>query len=354
MEINQNKFASIKNNVYLCSVKFINMNLETLNKYQQDGLLYSQVHPTLPLTIWNYTDKVQWENLWDEITLSCRGLVTDDLGNIVARPFRKFFNLSEGRTNITDTYEIFEKYDGSLGILFFYGENWIFASRGSFTSEQAIKGKEILDGYNCYNTLDKNNTYCFEIIYPENKIVVNYEDFEDCILTAVFNTLTGEEQDLYLWELPIASSYNIQTSLKELHTVIRDCDEGYVVRFSNGERCKIKGAEYLRLHKMMSEMSTTAVWDCLRNGDSILELIHDFPDEFYNSVKEYEEELKQQYTNKLEEINEEFYSIINRKEFAENVLDRENKHFLFTRLNSFSDSLKEQIWNYLKPEYRRL
>lgn len=44
------------------------MNLETLHKYQLDGLLYSQTHPTLPLTIWNYTEKVQYEGLWDEVT----------------------------------------------------------------------------------------------------------------------------------------------------------------------------------------------------------------------------------------------------------------------------------------------
>lgn len=136
-----------------------------LDKYVEDGLLYSQVHPTLPLTIYNYTDKCTWENLWDEITLMSRGLVVDDLGNIVARPFKKFFNLSEGKTKVTNNYTIFEKLDGSLGILFFYGGNWIFASRGSFTSEQAIKGKELLDKVCNYNLLDKNNTYCFEIIY---------------------------------------------------------------------------------------------------------------------------------------------------------------------------------------------
>lgn len=140
------------------------MNLQVLKQYEQDGLLYSQVHPTLPLTIYNYTDKVQWENLWDEVTLSCRGLVVDDLGNVVARPFRKFFNLSEGKTNVTSNYEIYTKYDGSLGILFFYGGNWIFASRGSFTSDQAIKGFELLTKYD-YTLLDKENTYCFEIIY---------------------------------------------------------------------------------------------------------------------------------------------------------------------------------------------
>ena len=66
--------------------------LETLEKYHKEGLLYKQVHPSLPLTIWNYTEKVQYEGLWDDITLMSRGLVTDDKGNVVARPFKKFFN----------------------------------------------------------------------------------------------------------------------------------------------------------------------------------------------------------------------------------------------------------------------
>jgi RNA ligase len=66
---------------------------EVLNKYFEEGLVYKQVHPTLPLTIWNYTEKVQYEGLWDDVTLQTRGLVTDDKGNVVARPFRKFFNI---------------------------------------------------------------------------------------------------------------------------------------------------------------------------------------------------------------------------------------------------------------------
>jgi RNA ligase len=72
--------------------------LDTLNTYFEKGLVYKQTHPTLPLTIWNYSEKVQYENLWDEITLQTRGLVTDDKGNIVAKPFKKFFNIEEKKT----------------------------------------------------------------------------------------------------------------------------------------------------------------------------------------------------------------------------------------------------------------
>lgn len=140
------------------------MMLEKLNRYYEDGLLYKQVHPSLPLTIWNYTEKVQFENLWDEITLMCRGLVTDNNGKIVARPFKKFFNIEEGKHTPTENFEVWEKMDGSLGIVFWYEGQWIVATRGSFTSDQAIKGAELLKKYNT-DIMSKHLTYCFEIIY---------------------------------------------------------------------------------------------------------------------------------------------------------------------------------------------
>lgn len=138
--------------------------LETLNKYYEDGLLYKQVHPTLPLTIWNYTEKVQYENLWDETLLMCRGLVTDNEGNIIAKPFDKFFNIEEGKFEPTENFEVYEKMDGSLGIVFWFQGQWVVATRGSFTSDQAIKARELLRKYNT-DIMFRHLTYCFEIIY---------------------------------------------------------------------------------------------------------------------------------------------------------------------------------------------
>ena len=137
---------------------------EILNKYYEKGLVYKQVHPTLPLTIWNYSEKVQYEGLFDGVTLNTRGLVTDDQGNIVARPFKKFFNMEENRHTPTEEFDVFEKMDGSCIILFNYKGEWVFASRGSFTSEQAIKAKELSNNFNLHK-LNKDYTYVFEIIY---------------------------------------------------------------------------------------------------------------------------------------------------------------------------------------------
>lgn len=138
--------------------------VEKLNKYYDDGLLYKQVHPSLPLTIWNYSEKVQYENLWDEVTLMCRGLVTNEQGKIVARGFSKFFNIEEEKYTPTENFEVWEKMDGSLLLVFWYEGQWITATRGSFTSDQAIKGAELLKKYNT-DIMFRHLTYCFEIIY---------------------------------------------------------------------------------------------------------------------------------------------------------------------------------------------
>jgi len=80
--------------------------LTTLEKYYENGLLHKQTHPNLDLTIWNYSPKVQYERLWDEITIQCRGLVTNSKGDIVARPFKKFFNYEEHKPEEIPNFQV--------------------------------------------------------------------------------------------------------------------------------------------------------------------------------------------------------------------------------------------------------
>ena len=94
--------------------------LNILNDYIDKKLITKQDHPTLPLSIYNYTRSCQYESKWDEITLNCRGLVLDRDGNVVAKPFDKFFNYEELKEIPNEPFEVFEKMDGSLGILFNY------------------------------------------------------------------------------------------------------------------------------------------------------------------------------------------------------------------------------------------
>ena len=350
--------------------------IEILNRYFDEGLVYKQVHPTLPLTIWNYSEKVQYENLWDEITLQTRGLVTDNEGNVVARPFKKFFNLEEGKHTPTSDFEVYAKLDGSLGILFYYNNQWVMATRGSFTSDQAIKGFEMLQKYD-YESLNKKFTYLFEIIFENNRIVVQYP-FDDVVLLGMINTETGYEVNIHEGNedirhqnmiknigLKVVEKFNGISDYSVLKDMVKDDEEGFIVRFSNGDRMKIKGEEYLRLHKIMTNVSTTSVWEVLSNGGNFENLLKDVPDEFYKKIKSYEKDLRYSHFS-ISEYCGKFHDGFRygkfgdkeeptRKEYAEFVI-KNIKPGLRPVMFSIWDKKDygSIIWKLIRPEFRKL
>ena len=357
---------------YLCGVN------EILNKYHDDNLVYKQVHPTLPLTIWNYSEKVQYDNLWDDITTQTRGLVTDDKGNIVARPFKKFFNDSEKKHTPTPDFDVYEKMDGSLGILFHYEGEWVLATRGSFTSDQAVKGFEMLQKYD-YQKLHKDYTYLFEIIYDDNRIVVKYP-YEDLVLLGMIHTKTGYEVDLYgegndvrlknLIEnlgFKVVKKYDGINDYSILKGMIKDDEEGFVVKFSNGDRMKVKGEEYMKLHKLITSVSTTAIWEMLSEGRDVLELLKEVPDEFFNKIKMYVRDLKYTYFS-LSEYAGKTHDGFRYGKFGDKDPEPTKKEFAeFLSMNNYNPIIKalcfamwdkkdydKIIWKHIKPEFRKL
>ena len=339
--------------------------LDILEKYYNDGLLHKQTHPTKDLTIWNYSPKVQYERLWDEITIQCRGLVTNSKGDIVARPFKKFFNYEEHKPEEipNEDYVVYEKMDGSLGILFNYENEWILATRGSFTSPQAIKGKEILDRHDI-SAWRKDNTYLFEIIYPENRIVVDYKGEEKLVVIGAFHTETGNE-------VPDSSLFFMQESGWELVTTyktwgegydllkeeISNNREGYVIRFKNGFRMKIKGEEYKRLHKILTNISNRDIWEYLKDDKPLDDILDKVPDEFYDWVKGQVSMFTEMFnvTKTMTEFI--FYRDIKdtmtRREAAETILSKDkNYHPILFKLLDGKDP-SDLIWKNLYPSYSK-
>jgi RNA ligase len=346
--------------------------LEKLNEYFEKGLVYKQIHPTLPLTIWNYTEKVQYEDLWDEITLQTRGLVTDNEGNIIVRPFKKFFNIEESKHTPTEEFEVYEKMDGSLGILFFYEGKWIIATRGSFTSDQAVKAQEILNSKYIVESIPKGYATLFEIIYPENRIVVDYGDEEKLVVLGMTSRVSGKEMDYNSLlnvhnesGMSVVKKYDGINDYKQLKEKIENNQEGFVVKFTNGERIKIKGEEYLRLHKIMTNLSTTAVWEVLSNGDNIENLLKDVPDEFYKKIMTYERDLKYgffQISERAGKLHDGFRygkygdreSEPTKKEFADFV-SKQDKILQPVMFSMWDKRPYDHIiWKLLKPEFRKL
>ena len=391
------------------------MDINILKKYEEDGWIKSQKHPYLPLLIWNYSPNTQYSKYWTEITLQCRGLVTNSNGDIVARPFKKFFNYDEHKPEDlpNENFEVYEKMDGSLGILFYYeyeltdekryniwfnnnyetgmerffdpnnlpdfdnpyydptpktkGE-WILATRGSFVSEQAIKGRELLEKYD-YTRLTKGYTYLFEIIYPENRIVCNY-DFEDLILLGMIHTKTGDEvnihngnhEDIRFKNLLTNLNFKIVTLYKTwgegfdlLKEEISKDREGYVIRFKSGFRMKIKGDEYVRLHRILTNISNRDIWEYLKDNKPFDELLEKVPDEFNNWVKETARDLTERFLDIDEDYNDIFNSIFSlnetKKEFAEKAKQYPHSSILFAMYDG--KQTHHIIWKLLYPTYSK-
>ena len=321
-----------------------------LEEYKKLGLLRSQKHPILPLEIWNYTEKVQYDNLWDSITLSHRGTIRDLEGNLIAKPFNKFFNIEQNLHKESDSFEIYDKMDGSLGILFNYQGEWVLATRGSFASEQAIEGFKILQSYK-YQDLDKEFTYCFEIIYPENRIVCDYGNKKALVLLAVFDKNQNEiniENFRNIFEL--VKKYDFK-DYKEIQKLNWNNSEGFIVRFSNGDRCKIKFENYVELHRKLSSISEKAVWEFIcESRTNIKEYLDVVPDEFHKQIEEWFYGLIAKYGGIKTEVQFAFQKLPKfetRKDFALAIKDHKYKAMLFKVLDN--KDIHDDICRIIKP-----
>lgn len=325
-----------------------------LESLVEAGYVTRRKHPSQDLYILNYTPKTQYEGLWNETTLSCRGLVVDGRNRIRARCFNKFFNYEEVRGEVARREEMgfktFEKVDGSLGILYWVDGVPAIATRGSFTSDQALRGTAILRSRYKGANLDPSLTYLFEIIYPENRICVDYGSKEDLVLLSVFHTESGEELEPSEGPFPVARAFDLGSDFDGIKSLNLRNREGFVVRFDDGYRFKVKFEDYVALHAAIFSVSTRSVWNSLKNG---LSLVYDvLPDEVYDWVSGVESSLKKEYAAIEYRAMEIFGSInhLSRKEFASVALEYGCSSVLFRMLDG--RPYGDLIWKMVEPDYR--
>ena len=331
------------------------MNIQTLNQLIAEDYIKVNKHPTADLYIYNYTAKAQYERLWNEWTLACRGLIMDADFNIVARPFPKFFNLEElvDVSIPNEPFEVYEKMDGSLGILYWIHNEALVATRGSFVSEQAIVATELLNTKyaDSIPLLDKTKTYLFEIIYPENRIVLDYGTERKLVLLAIIDIQTGDEFPLEDIGFEIVKKYDGLNDLQQLKALEEDNREGFVVKFKSGYRLKVKFEEYQRIHKIVTQVSTLSIWEYIKEGQDLTPILEKVPDEFYEWVKATHAELLKNYAEIEAQAQKDFRVLENRKETALYFLTCEYPAILFKMLDN--QEYSSIIWKLLKPVYQK-
>lgn len=323
------------------------LDIKLLEDYLENNLIQRQQHPKLPLYIWNYTPRVQYERLWDDITIKCRALITNKEGEVISKSFDKFFNIEEVSELPQEPFKVYEKLDGSLITFFWYESEFIVASKGSFTSEHAIEANKILQSYDL-SIFDKTKSYSAELIAPWNRIVCDYGQEEKVVLLSKFDKF-GNEYDIekYKDKIEVVKKYDI-FELESIKSLIKDDQEGFVVRFDSGYRIKVKGSEYVRLHKIVTELSEKAIFEYVSEGKNIEDLIEKVPDEFYNWVKSVQSELTNKYKETLLECEKSYKELATRKETALYFMTQKYPEVLFKMLDK--KDFSKSIWKIVRGQ----
>lgn len=334
------------------------LDMQRVRAQIEQGYIRVDHHPGDDLHLYSYTAKAQYDWHWTAETMKCRGLVLDGQDQIVARPFEKFFTYEQlGGRIPSEPFEVYDKVDGSLGILYPGPDGWAIATRGSFTSEQAQEGTRILrERYrHCLWKLDPNITLLFEIIYPENRIVVDYGSRRDLTLLAGVIKATGEEipySDLAYFGFPVVERFD---GIEQFDQVLQTQDpdrEGFVVRFQNGKRVKVKFAEYLRLHRLLTGVTPKMVWEELRADGDLESLINRVPDEFHRWLTNVRDDLTGKFQAVLAQARQEFRDDFpTRKEAAAYFKTCRYPALLFQLYDGKDPT--DQVWKMIRPQSGR-
>ena len=275
-------------------IKFTEQQVATLEAHVDAGLIRKQYDPTRPLSIYTYSTVCELNEAWDEYTRESRGLVLDDKGRVVIPCIPKFFNsgtkfaepisLSDPATEITeknDGYLIQVKKDNEYGL--------VVTSKGSFTSKMVEKAKEII----VEDQLEEGILYVCELCcnFPGDEAIIVTRWKEDPKLVC-FSKRNEDGKDLLLINFPQCFELVRRFSPQEATEYLKRNDIEGVVAFQDGKRTQFKTDNFLRLHRLISDVRKVRVWELLASGQDLDEI--QIPDEFMNQMKQWRDELLEQ------------------------------------------------------------
>jgi len=292
----------------------------------------------------------------------------------VCRPFKKFFNYGEPWAAYIDwllDVQITEKIDGSLMKLWFDGR-WKLSTNGTIDAFKALIGdtsktfgelfEEILGASigvfarDC--NLQPTKTYLFEMISPENRVVIPY-DYGIYYLTNFVN-IDGEELNLYPFQenklreyvdFPHTYSASSLEKLIELAKNLEGLQEGFVVKDAWGRRIKVKTPAYLEAAHLFAKGNIGKI-DILRmmKEGLIDDFIGYFPD-YIPMVGEIKFDISM-LCKRLNACWDLYGAAASRKSFAMKVKDLVGSVILFKKYTDPTLDIEKYLWNEL--DYKKL
>jgi RNA ligase len=352
-------------------------------KYKEIKLLKKEVNGK-KVYIVHYM--VAFKETFDEqINRECRGIMFNEKGEVISRPFHKFFNINEREEtyerNLEDRkFMVLEKIDGALIIPELINDKIFFRTKKSFESEEAKLVYEYLQKFDKKDReefleinrklIEQGFTPLYEFVWTERyPHVVSYSEPKLYFL-AVRDIYTGRyflPDENWISE-PISNlpmNYGIEMSLEEVKELLRNKPknfEGYTL-IDIYDFYKIKTEWYLNLHKTLELIQASPKYivklilkeelddlKSLLTTQGLTNHVKRIEEVEYLFWKEYEkvQNIVDYYWDKLKEMGrKDIFIFINsqlKQELQEKVYDLV-RFYLISRYNNKTDKEKEiKLW----------
>ena len=363
----------IENEIQKCTLSDLNDNqlleylfyvLFTITYNQKDNLVLMKYNTII------------WNTGFHELAKLCRGKVVDINNDyeIVSYPFDKFFNLNENQDTseekisdyINNAKYIYvnDKIDGSTITVSKYKGKPLITTNGSFDNIQIDWAIEMFEKqYKTFlNAIEDGYTYIFELVHPENRIVIDYGNEKKLYLLNIRNISTGKLLPLEtVWtfaekhNFPVPEVYNfinLKDMIKLAHNLKGENKEGWVFRIgcnNNEYMVKLKLDEYFAMHRAFDRVTIKWVYKQMLNEtiDDTLSICNDKQKE---EIFKEMDKINSCRKEIMEHIEREGEKILNKYDLTTETFaqDKELMLKVINEILSSDDLFKHLVLKYVK------
>lgn len=251
----------------------------------------------------NTFDMTGPDDLGGAMRRECRGLIFAADGNIMSRPFHKFFNVNERaetqthEIDMSQRHVIMEKMDGSmirpilvdgyLRLATKMGVTHVAMDAEAWLAAQDPSLKEWMR-----QCVEDGVTPIFEWVSPLNQIVLAYET-ADLVYLGSRDNVTGEYFMFADVPFNIVARYgSVEGNIVDYVARQREAEgrEGDIIRFADGHMLKVKNDWYVRIHKTIDRIVFDRNIVNLIINESLDDVVPMLPQVQVNRVRNFEKQ----------------------------------------------------------------